>query len=284
MSKLKQSIKACIGAVAKMRVPMLAVVCIISVGSAMFFTKSLNTIKIFDGSDNYTVRSFTDDVNDVLKTVNLKSANYKIVSVTSKGNVKDVSINYIFPVHITSGDEIRVVHTVKATVREILEQSGYEITAEDLVEPSLNTVIHEESYIDYTKVEETDVSYMDSTMVSQISKLQPETPIDLDEDGNPINYKSKFTTEATAYTYTGRNCSTGVAPTPGYVAVNPNVIPYGTKLYIKSSDGRINYGYAIAADTGGFINSRPNNVDLFMQTKSDCLNFGRRNVEIYILE
>ncbi len=122
-----------------------------------------------------------------------------------------------------------------------------------------------------------------SDQVKSISTLKPASPIELDANGNPINFTKHITVQATAYTYTGNNCSTGVAPQPGYIAVNPNVIPYGTKMYIKSSDGTYIYGYAVAADTGGFINSRPNNVDLFFTSQAACNAFGRRNVEIYII-
>lgn len=128
------------------------------------------------------------------------------------------------------------------------------------------------------------VAVTTSENVKTISTLQEPFTIELDENGNPVNFKKHITVQATAYTYTGNNCSTGVAPQPGYIAVNPNVIPYGTKMYIKSSDGSYIYGYAVAADTGGFIKSRPNNVDLFMSSKAACTAFGRRNVEIYILE
>ncbi len=123
-----------------------------------------------------------------------------------------------------------------------------------------------------------------SANVKSVSTLTPAAPIELDANGIPVNYKKHITVQATAYTYTGNNCSTGVAPQPGYIAVNPRVIPYGTKMYIRTADGSVIYGYAVAADTGGFIKSRPNNVDLFMASKSACVAFGRRNVEIYILE
>ncbi|MBE6750306.1 MAG: DUF348 domain-containing protein [Ruminococcaceae bacterium] len=122
-----------------------------------------------------------------------------------------------------------------------------------------------------------------SASVKTISVLTPDFPIELDANGNPVNYKSKMTVRATAYTYTGNNCSTGVAPKPGYIAVNPKVIPYGTKMYIKSPDGRIIYGYAVAADTGGFIRKYPTGIDLFMSTETACRNFGVRNMEIYII-
>ena len=114
----------------------------------------------------------------------------------------------------------------------------------------------------------TSVATATSSSVSCISTLSPSSPIELDANGAPINYTKKMTVQATAYTYTGHNCATGVAPQPGYIAVNPRVIPYGTRMYIVSSDGRFVYGYAVAADTGGFTSSRPNNVDLFMATKT----------------
>lgn len=123
-----------------------------------------------------------------------------------------------------------------------------------------------------------------SENVKSVSTLAAPFTIELDANGNPVNFTKHITVQATAYTYTGNKCATGVAPQPGYIAVNPNVIPYGTKMYIKSSDGAYIYGYAVAADTGGFVNSRPNNVDLFMSSKAACTAFGRRNVEIYILE
>ena len=84
---------------------------------------------------------------------------------------------------------------------------------------------------------------------------------------------------ANGYTASGTKAKAGRT-----IGVDPNVIPYGTKMYIKSSDGSYIYGYAVAADTGSFTKSRPNNVDLFMSSKATCTAFGRRNVEIYILE
>lgn len=134
-----------------------------------------------------------------------------------------------------------------------------------------------------TKPTATGNAVITSSQIRTVSTLAPSAPIELDANGVPVNYKSHMTVQATAYTYTGHNCATGVAPQPGYIAVNPKIIPYGTRMFIKSSDGRYIYGYAVAADTGGFAKKRPTNVDLFFPTLSDCKSFGRRNVEIYIL-
>lgn len=152
------------------------------------------------------------------------------------------------------------------------------------VEKNIENTVVLSSAVNNKKIVGTRTSVVTSSSVKSISTLNPSAPIELDENGNPINYKKHITVQATGYTYTGNKCSTGVAPQPGYIAVNPNVIPYGTKMYIKSSDGRFIYGYAVAADTGGFIKKYPTNVDLFFGSLSECCSFGRRNVEIYILE
>ncbi len=120
--------------------------------------------------------------------------------------------------------------------------------------------------------------------VKSISELVPSKPIELDAKGNPVSYKKIITGKATAYCK-GTICATGVKAKPGYVAVDPKEIPYGTKLYIVSADGKYHYGYAIAADTGGFARN-PNSkivTDLRFNTYNECIKFGKRNVVIYVL-
>ena len=76
--------------------------------------------------------------------------------------------------------------------------------------------------------------------------------------------------------------ASGTRARRGTVAVDPRVIPLGTKLYVKSLNPDIpDYGYAIAEDTGGAIKGMK--IDLFMNTVSECFQFGRRQVEVYIL-
>lgn len=88
--------------------------------------------------------------------------------------------------------------------------------------------------------------------------------------------------EITAYTHTGRRTATGKRTQIGYVAVNPSVIPYGTKLYIPG------YGYCTAQDTGAFRHEdggTKNQIDIFLNTEKECRSWGRkRNVTIYILK
>ncbi len=112
--------------------------------------------------------------------------------------------------------------------------------------------------------------------------------IPLDSAGQPLHYKSMISGKATAYTSdrgdSGTVCSTGMKAQVGVVAVNPARIPYGSKLYIVSPDGSYVYGYAIAGDTGGGVRSNKTVADLFMDTYEECIQFGRRTMNVYILE
>ncbi|MBR5753533.1 MAG: G5 domain-containing protein [Clostridia bacterium] len=100
--------------------------------------------------------------------------------------------------------------------------------------------------------------------------------------GPPTSYVKTFHGPATAYTGGGTTAS-GAAARRGLVAVNPRQIPYGSKLYIVSDDGKV-YGYCTAADTGGFVtNGSGTLVDLYMDSNAECTQWGRRNVTIYVI-
>ncbi|MDO4731561.1 MAG: G5 domain-containing protein [Clostridia bacterium] len=106
----------------------------------------------------------------------------------------------------------------------------------------------------------------------------------IDHNGNEVSYQSMLTGSATAYTSEpGAITSTGRVAQFGYVAVNPSIIPYGSKLYICSPDGSFVYGYAIAADTGGALMDGSALVDCYYPSMQECVNFGRRQMCIYIL-
>ncbi|MCD8089744.1 MAG: G5 domain-containing protein [Clostridiales bacterium] len=69
--------------------------------------------------------------------------------------------------------------------------------------------------------------------------------------------------------------ASGMKAQYGVVAVDPRVIPLGTRLYVEG------YGYCIAADTGSAI--KGNKIDLCFNSYSEAVNYGRRNVTVYIL-
>jgi len=75
--------------------------------------------------------------------------------------------------------------------------------------------------------------------------------------------------------------STGTKVKVGSVAVDPRVIPYGTRMFIVSTDGSVVYGYAVAEDCGGAIKS--DRIDLYHESHAEALIFGRRDCTVYIL-
>jgi 3D (Asp-Asp-Asp) domain-containing protein/peptidoglycan hydrolase CwlO-like protein len=83
----------------------------------------------------------------------------------------------------------------------------------------------------------------------------------------------KLTVSATCYILKGTTAS-GLPTGPGIVAVDPTVIPLGTKLYIPG------YGKGVAADTGGGI--KGNIIDLWYSTYAQCAKWGVRTVTITI--
>lgn len=94
----------------------------------------------------------------------------------------------------------------------------------------------------------------------------------------------EITVEATAYTASCEGCSgitaTGIDlranPDAKVISVDPTVIPLGSKVYVEG------YGEAIAGDTGGAI--KGNKIDVFIPSKEDAINFGRKQLKVTILD
>ena len=107
-------------------------------------------------------------------------------------------------------------------------------------------------------------------------------------NGLPTEYTRVISGKATAYT-AGYNALTasGRRAEIGTAAVNPNVIPYGSELYIVSQDGSKVYGYAIAADTGIGLMDGTVAIDLYFGNKyeyyDDSCRWGAVQVDIYVL-
>ena len=122
---------------------------------------------------------------------------------------------------------------------------------------------------DWTKVSiDDEVGYIYSTYVSEGEPTKESINL---ENATPLQVK------ATAYagdTIT----STGTVPKAGYtIAVDPSVIPYGTRVYIPEFDKVF-----VAEDCGSAI--KGNRIDIFMQREPKCNEWGVRNITIHILQ
>lgn len=101
--------------------------------------------------------------------------------------------------------------------------------------------------------------------------------------GESYTYVDVMTCSATAYTcegYVGHTYS-GTLARVGAIAVDPTVIPLGTKMYVVSNDGQYVYGNCVAEDIGGGI--KGNKIDLYFDTYAECWDFGVRMCTVYIL-
>ena len=107
------------------------------------------------------------------------------------------------------------------------------------------------------------------------------------QESRTVSNVKTLTVNASAYTYAeqdpyvsekwGNKTFTGKDVRFGYVAVDPNVIPLGTKMKIEG------YGDTIftAEDTGNAIKGYK--LDIFLPSYDECIQFGRKNLKIYIL-
>ena len=105
-------------------------------------------------------------------------------------------------------------------------------------------------------------------------------------EGEVLTYSRKEQFTATAYTHTDAGCNmttaTGTTVRMGTVAVDPTVIPYGTRMFIVTNDGSYIYGIGTAEDCGGAI--KGNRLDLYFGTDAECWQFGVKGCTVYFLD
>lgn len=105
-----------------------------------------------------------------------------------------------------------------------------------------------------------------------------------DDSGTETAFAYSLTGSCTAYyADEGAVTSVGAVPQVGYVAVDPDVIPYGSLLYITAVDGSWTYGYCYAMDTGGAAMCGDIVADLYYDTQDECIAFGRRDMIVYVI-
>ncbi|MET3318959.1 UNVERIFIED_ORG: 3D (Asp-Asp-Asp) domain-containing protein/LysM repeat protein [Peribacillus simplex] len=122
-----------------------------------------------------------------------------------------------------------------------------------------------------------------SEQAAPANKSEKEKTTSKSQTTNQSDIEKEITVRATAYTADCQGCSgttaTGIDlkanPDAKVVAVDPSVIPLGSKVYVEG------YGYATAEDTGSAI--KGNRVDIFIPNEQDALNWGVKNVKIQVL-
>lgn len=238
---------------------------------------ALQFLNITVGEDDVLKIDENTEISDGLDIV-IQTVTYKEVTSTKKIDYQTVTKNtsdlYVGESKVqTEGKEgVRTIVTQEKYINGELD-STKEISNEITTEPVDKVVL---------KGTAEKVS-MFQTNSGSISVNETEKVL-TDVNGNQVSYTQVLTGSGTAYTApAGAITSTGRVAQYGVVAVNPNIIPYGSRLYIVSNDGQVVYGYAIAGDTGGALMAGTAICDLYYPSYDDCVQFGRRNITIYVL-
>ncbi len=231
------------------------------------------------------------NIVDALNISGYKLSDEDILSVSKDSKVEDIDKVTIQ----------RVTYKTKASTEKIAFESVTENSDEvELGEKKVKTEGEDGEKEITTQYKYVDGKLTEEKVISERTVKEPVDEVTLigtkgtdlenvagtftDSDGNTVAYSQVLTGSGTAYTASaGSLTATGVTAYFGGVAVNPNIIPYGSKLYIVSTDGSFVYGYATAVDTGGALMAGTAIVDCFYDTYDECVSFGRRDVNVYIV-
>lgn len=256
---------------------------------------------IIKSPKSYTISSASAEL-DVVSTYNT------VEEVLSDSNITLGEDDYTYPSlqdKVSPGDKIEIFN-VEEVVEVVQEEIPFETTVRknSRLELGLTNVIQKGK--EGLKEVETLKKYVNGKLVKEdiiAENTISEPTNNIVEKGSKdrivtsrgdTSYRKAVVMSATAYDLSFESCgkrpgdkyygitASGTKARPGVVAVDPRVIPLGTKLYIESLDGSSDYGFAVAEDTGGAI--KGNKIDLFFHSSTDVKNFGRRNVKVYILD
>lgn len=152
----------------------------------------------------------------------------------------------------------------------------------DLIKPGMSLAVYTNMPAEI-KVEKTESAKPAETTAATTTTAPTKQVTAQPASAKPAAATNQITVEATAYTANCTGCSgitkTGVDlkanPNAKVIAVDPTVIPLGSKVYVEG------YGYATAEDIGGAI--KGNRIDVFIPTQSEALQWGRKQVKVTIL-
>lgn len=247
-------------------------------------------------ADNQTQTMYVIDetVESVLNSLNIEYDSDDILTPSPEKFLEENDNIVLQRVeYVTRSEEVTIPHETETKPsplvrkgRSVTLQSGKDgVKTLSYMQRTVDGVVEDEKLVGEA------VTTVPVTEWILVGEDAPVSPLDFglptDSNGIPLHYRTVLTNQvATGYhsrRATPRGAS-GMKLSAGYVAVHPEEIPYGTRMYITSPDGNFVYGYAIAADTGVGLMQDVIDVDLYYDTYMEsCLN-GKRNVNIYILD
>lgn len=250
----------------------------------LFFLTYGRELKIAKNSNikNLIANNIENGENEIL-TKDVKYFSAKVVTEENEIEISDEKKETFAGDVINLLDEKESVANISITNNS---NTDVEEIANQYEEETLNNI---ETVVESENVEQSKVETED--------KKDLVTYKDLAEDNPPEEYVKVVEVKATAYCLCKKCCgkspdspyygctNSGIKIIPGtgmkIIAVDPNVIPLNSKVYVEGLYGAWDYGYAIAADTGSAIKDLK--IDLYMDTHEEALQWGRKTVKVYIL-
>ncbi|MDP4143578.1 MAG: 3D domain-containing protein [Bacillota bacterium] len=250
-------------------------------GEKIYIKKAVDVVVNVDGK-KLQIKTAEDNVNAMLKTEKIALSDVDKISPS-----QDTKVSKGMNVVITRVDSKVVTETKPIDFSTEVQKDGSMGTDEQKVVQEGQAGEKEIS----TKIVYEDGKEVSRQQISEVVKKEPVKKVMVmgtlnvfkPTRGGRILYTSKISARATAYTADYRFGITASGArvkrdVNGYssIAVDPRVIPLGTKLYVPG------YGYGIAQDTGGAI--KGNRIDLFFNSEADCYNWGVKDVDVYIVQ
>ncbi|WP_405354470.1 G5 domain-containing protein [Ruminococcus sp.] len=253
-------------------------------GDMNIYVYNAKTVKLTTNGTEMSVKAPEGTVENALNILGYSVTDDDILSVDKNAQIEDgmkITLKKVKYVDEVSTEKI-AYDTVEKDSDEILtgesEVSQKGVDGEKQVTKRCKYI---DGKYDSTKVIDEKVT---KEPVDKIVLNGTKKATTTDSSGAPVSYRYMVSGSGTAYTAApGSLTATGAEVYEGGVAVNPAIIPYGSKLYIEAADGSHVYGYATAIDTGGALMDGSAIVDLFYFSYDDCVNFGRRDVNVYVL-
>ena len=239
----------------------LCVVLILGVVFTTGFTDAMRTVSIDVDGKTLEVSTRYSSPELILHQAGVEIRHKDEFQLKKSEKEEKIIVQRAVPVVIEFEGDRQKVYTTRSNVGEVLRDYGYvgdrfsaELDGATRLEKNLNIKIHD---LVAEKEREEAARRAQSVETSRGAMRYVREYLPTDGDGNGIT-------------------ASGMLAERGVVAVDTDVIPLGTRLYIPG------YGMAIAGDTGGAINGE--RIDLCMESYGEAMEFGRRWVKVYVLE
>ena len=246
--------------------------------------------KIKDGMKIHITKAIDIEVTADGKTVELTTLPLTANEAIAKAGIKVGKNDIVEPAGDTmlvTGDQVVVKRVTFKKVKEEVVVD-YEVVYQEDASMGIGQMeltqdgsdgLEEETYrVRYIDGKEADRELIDTKVVEEVKNKTYSYGTDISFGDAPSSYIKKVSgVRAVAYYFDGNPSGAyGLPCTYGTVAVDPDVFPLGSLLYIEG------YGYAIANDVGTSI--KGNVVDLYMERYDQCLMWGAHRVNVYLVE